>query len=101
MHLSHAFISLLKPFSFRAGLSYVAICLCVLLLRGLNFLTTVATAAHGRSAHRIHAKVFLLVQVLRSEGPMTFYNGFATYYVRIAPHAMITLMAVEFLKDYV
>lgn len=41
------------------------------------------------------------LQVLRTEGPMTFYNGFATYYVRIAPHAMITLMAVETLKNFV
>ena len=42
-----------------------------------------------------------LTQVMRSEGPLTFYNGFFTYYVRIAPHAMITLMAVEYLKNYV
>lgn len=41
------------------------------------------------------------LKVMRNEGPLTFYNGFATYYVRIAPHAMITLLAVEYLKNYV
>jgi len=29
---------------------------------------------------------------------MAFYKGFATYYVRIAPHAMLTLTALDALK---
>jgi solute carrier family 25 oxoglutarate transporter 11 len=34
-------------------------------------------------------------KVFRNEGPMRFYRGFSTYYVRIAPHAMITLIVVS------
>jgi len=33
--------------------------------------------------------------VLKEEGAGAFYRGFWTYYVRIAPHAMITLYAAE------
>jgi len=33
--------------------------------------------------------------VIKEEGPMAFYRGFWTYYARIAPHAMITLWAME------
>jgi solute carrier family 25 oxoglutarate transporter 11 len=33
--------------------------------------------------------------VTKEEGPMAFYRGFWTYYARIAPHAMITLWAME------
>jgi len=33
--------------------------------------------------------------VAKEEGPTAFYKGFWTYYVRIAPHAMITLWAME------
>jgi len=32
-------------------------------------------------------------------GPLKFYTGFPTYYVRIAPHAMITLMLLDYIKD--
>eukprot|EP01134_Creolimax_fragrantissima_P007465 CFRG7465T1 len=38
------------------------------------------------------------LKVAKSEGPLAFYNGFVTYYFRIAPHAMITLLAVETLR---
>jgi len=34
-------------------------------------------------------------RVWSEEGPMAFYRGFWTYYVRIAPHAMITLFVLE------
>lgn len=34
-------------------------------------------------------------KILRAEGPLAFYQGFPTYYVRIAPHAMITLLCME------
>jgi len=33
--------------------------------------------------------------VLRSEGPFAFYRGFLTYYLRVAPHAMLTLLALD------
>ncbi len=38
------------------------------------------------------------VKVLKNEGPLAFYRGFATYYVRIAPHVMITLVTLDFLN---
>jgi len=28
-------------------------------------------------------------------GPLKFYTGFPTYYTRIAPHAMITLLILD------
>lgn len=37
-------------------------------------------------------------KVVRTEGPFAFYKGFLTFYVRIAPHAMITLLCVETLR---
>lgn len=37
-------------------------------------------------------------KVWRTEGPMTFYKGFLTYYLRIAPHAMMTLLFMELLQ---
>lgn len=35
-------------------------------------------------------------KVLKAEGPLAFYSGYPTYYVRIAPHSMITLMAIDY-----
>ncbi|KAK5113260.1 putative mitochondrial 2-oxoglutarate/malate carrier protein [Meristemomyces frigidus] len=37
-------------------------------------------------------------KVIREEGPLRFYRGFATYYVRIAPHAMVTLLVADYLN---
>ena len=34
-------------------------------------------------------------QVLKNEGITSFWRGFPTFYVRIAPHVMITLLAVD------
>jgi len=42
--------------------------------------------------------VHAFTTVLASEGPGAFYRGFWTYYVRIAPHAMFTLVALDVLK---
>lgn len=39
-------------------------------------------------------------KILRAEGPLAFYQGFPTYYVRIAPHAMITLISMETLNGF-
>ncbi|KAK6397861.1 putative mitochondrial 2-oxoglutarate/malate carrier protein [Meristemomyces frigidus] len=36
--------------------------------------------------------------VIREEGALRFYRGFSTYYVRIAPHAMITLIVADYLN---
>ena len=36
-------------------------------------------------------------QVMKQEGVLRFYRGFSTYYVRIAPHAMITLLVADYL----
>ena len=32
---------------------------------------------------------------MASGGPLKFYTGFPTYYVRIAPHAMFTLIILD------
>jgi len=36
-------------------------------------------------------------KVAKDEGIFRFYRGFSTYYVRIAPHAMITLIVADYL----
>ncbi|KAF9889410.1 hypothetical protein FE257_007311 [Aspergillus nanangensis] len=36
-------------------------------------------------------------KVAREEGWLRFYRGFGTYYVRIAPHAMVTLIVADYL----
>jgi solute carrier family 25 oxoglutarate transporter 11 len=36
-------------------------------------------------------------KVTAQEGMLRFYRGFGTYYVRIAPHAMVTLIVVDYL----
>jgi solute carrier family 25 oxoglutarate transporter 11 len=38
------------------------------------------------------------MKILAEGGPMRFYAGFPTFYVRIAPHAMITLIAQDAIK---
>lgn len=38
-------------------------------------------------------------RVLKEEGALSFYRGFWTYYIRIAPHAMITLAALDVLNS--
>ncbi|KAJ3074635.1 hypothetical protein HDU98_010728 [Podochytrium sp. JEL0797] len=40
------------------------------------------------------------IKVIQKEGPMAFYKGFGTYYVRIAPHAMITLLTADALNTF-
>ncbi|KAK1088453.1 putative mitochondrial 2-oxoglutarate/malate carrier protein [Friedmanniomyces endolithicus] len=37
-------------------------------------------------------------KVIAEEGPLRFYRGFSTYYVRIAPHAMVTLIVADYLN---
>lgn len=37
------------------------------------------------------------LKVIKDEGILRFYRGFGTYYVRIAPHAMITVLAADYL----
>jgi solute carrier family 25 oxoglutarate transporter 11 len=39
------------------------------------------------------------MKTIQKEGPMGFYTGFATYYFRIAPHAMMTLLFSDLLKE--
>eukprot|EP00438_Fugacium_kawagutii_P031950 Skav201891 [mRNA] locus=scaffold550:788865:793395:+ [translate_table: standard] len=38
------------------------------------------------------------MKIMAEGGPLRFYAGFPTYYVRIAPHAMLTLIAQDFIK---
>jgi solute carrier family 25 oxoglutarate transporter 11 len=37
-------------------------------------------------------------KVVADEGWLRFYRGFGTYYVRIAPHAMVTLIVADYLN---
>lgn len=39
-----------------------------------------------------------LMKTVANEGPLGLYAGLPTYYFRVAPHAMITLLMSEFLK---
>merc|ERR1712232_1292592 len=39
-------------------------------------------------------------KVMKEGGPLRFYAGFPTFYVRIAPHAMITLIAQDAIKNF-
>ncbi|EKD16826.1 uncharacterized protein L3040_001110 [Drepanopeziza brunnea f. sp. 'multigermtubi'] len=36
-------------------------------------------------------------KVAKDEGILRFYRGFSTYYVRVAPHAMVTLIVADYL----
>jgi solute carrier family 25 oxoglutarate transporter 11 len=38
--------------------------------------------------------------IMKEGGPLRFYAGFPTFYVRIAPHAMITLIAQDGIKKF-
>lgn len=38
-------------------------------------------------------------QVAAKEGPMSFYNGYATYVMRITPHIMLTWVFMDNIKD--
>merc|ERR1739845_63477 len=40
------------------------------------------------------------MKVMAEGGPLRFYAGFPTFYVRIAPHAMITLIAQDAIKQF-
>merc|ERR1719440_2419242 len=40
-------------------------------------------------------------KIMSEGGPLRFYAGFPTFYVRIAPHAMITLIAQDAIKKHV
>ncbi|EED23072.1 mitochondrial dicarboxylate carrier protein, putative [Talaromyces stipitatus ATCC 10500] len=37
-------------------------------------------------------------KVIKDEGWLRFYRGFGTYYIRIAPHAMVTLIVADYLN---
>lgn len=37
------------------------------------------------------------VKITKTEGITAFYTGYPTYYIRIAPHAMITLISMDYL----
>ncbi|KAL5604367.1 hypothetical protein BROUX41_002339 [Berkeleyomyces rouxiae] len=49
----------------------------------------------GKVPYRGMADCF--AKVARQEGLLRFYRGFGTYYVRIAPHAMVTLIVADYL----
>ncbi|KAG4413409.1 putative mitochondrial 2-oxoglutarate/malate carrier protein [Cadophora malorum] len=41
--------------------------------------------------------IHCFTKVAKDEGILRFYRGFSTYYVRIAPHAMVTLIVADYL----
>lgn len=49
----------------------------------------------GRLPYKGMADCF--AKVAKQEGVTRFYRGFGTYYVRIAPHAMVTLIVADYL----
>ncbi|KAF3359907.1 Allantoinase [Verticillium dahliae VDG1] len=51
--------------------------------------------ADGKLPYKSMADCF--VKVTKQEGILRFYRGFGTYYVRIAPHAMVTLIVADYL----
>jgi solute carrier family 25 oxoglutarate transporter 11 len=52
----------------------------------------------GRGKDRVYKGMGdAFVKVAREEGLLRFYRGFGTYYVRIAPHAMVTLVVADWL----
>lgn len=42
-----------------------------------------------------------LIKTLRNEGFRGLYSGLMTYYIRLAPHAMLTLTFNDYLTDFV
>ncbi|CAG8978711.1 hypothetical protein HYALB_00004695 [Hymenoscyphus albidus] len=52
-------------------------------------------AADGTLPYKGMADCFK--KVAKEEGMLRFYRGFSTYYMRIAPHAMITLIVADYL----
>lgn len=51
--------------------------------------------ADGKLPYKGMADCF--AKVAKQEGVLRFYRGFGTYYVRIAPHAMVTLLVADYL----
>mmetsp|Transcript_32282 Transcript_32282/g.52159 ORF Transcript_32282/g.52159 Transcript_32282/m.52159 type:complete len:332 (-) Transcript_32282:350-1345(-) len=41
------------------------------------------------------------LKVIKHEGPLAFYKGFWTFYFRIAPHAIITLLTLDYLNGFI
>lgn len=55
--------------------------------------------ANGVLPYKNTVECFL--KVTSREGPLAFYAGFPTYYARIAPHAMLVLLLVDVMDQYV
>ncbi|KAF3904017.1 Mitoferrin-1 [Arthrobotrys entomopaga] len=51
--------------------------------------------ANGRLPYK--NMVDCAIKVVREEGVLRFYRGFGTYFIRIAPHAMMTLLFADML----
>lgn len=41
-----------------------------------------------------------VAKTMAEGGPLAFYKGFPTYYIRIAPHSMLTLIFLNYINDY-
>ncbi|KAK5713092.1 hypothetical protein LTR15_011454 [Elasticomyces elasticus] len=48
-----------------------------------------------RGGHAYAGMLDCAVKVVKDEGPLRFYRGFGTYFLRIAPHTVITLIVAD------
>ncbi|KAA6413257.1 MAG: mitochondrial 2-oxoglutarate malate carrier [Lasallia pustulata] len=63
-----------------------------------DFVKTRLQRQGGGKGKRVYSGMWdCFRKVAREEGLLRFYRGFATYYVRIAPHAMVTLIVADYL----
>lgn len=53
-----------------------------------------------KSGHGYKGVIDCVARVTREEGLGRFYRGFGTYYVRIAPHAMLTVVFADMLAGW-
>jgi len=61
--------------------------------------TRIQKQARGADGKMPYAgSIDCVVKVARTEGMFAFYKGFSAYYVRIAPHAVITLVMLEYIN---
>lgn len=51
---------------------------------------------HGNFPYKGFADCFS--KTLKNEGVRGFYVGFPTFFTRVAPHAIVSLLVIDFLK---
>eukprot|EP01135_Chromosphaera_perkinsii_P011246 Nk52_evm27s2367 gene=Nk52_evmTU27s2367 len=61
----------------------------------VDFIKTRIQKQHHGHKQEYKNALDCVFKIARNEGLFVFYHGFWTYYMRIAPHAMITLLTLE------